>query len=97
MDLLISGALDDVDKTRNLHFRAHSDDLLIGTKQAARYLGVTDRTMRRLAEELNLGRKIGGQWKFWRNHVLAFLPPRNTDQRPKSTDDENTDITDKAV
>ena len=48
-------------------------DMLIGTAQAARYLGVSPRTMRRFAKALKLGIKVGGHWKYPRNAVVNVI------------------------
>jgi excisionase family DNA binding protein len=57
------------------HSKPPTNDVLISTRSAARLLGISDRTVRRMLEDGILeGKKIGKQWRMWKSSVLKQLP-----------------------
>jgi excisionase family DNA binding protein len=62
-------------------------DTLISTRDAARLLGISDRTIRRMLEEGILeGKKIRKQWRMWKSSVLKQPAERSQRRRKPSRD-----------
>ncbi len=56
----------------------------IATKEVAEMLGVTPRTVTRLAERGEIpGFKVGDVWRFHRQDILDYIEEQKRKQRPR--------------
>jgi excisionase family DNA binding protein len=64
-------------------------DELYSTAQAAAILGISEATVKRLAEQGSYlqGRKVGSRWVFMQAQLDAFVPPPRG-RRPKNTEQQ---------
>lgn len=71
------------------------DDELLDLTQAAKLLGISDKSLiRLLAQEEMPARKIVGKWRFSKSAILAWIASGNSKLYSKSSDAGDEEIDD---